>query len=404
MKKKLFFLAAAAIALAACSNEEVIEQTRQGKGIDFRASIAQGATSRGVETTQATLYQFYVTAMHGNNNWFSNVLFKNVDNNLYESDEDYLWPGHGSLDFYAWGYNSGTGENNALDPDKYGTVSINSTAQTLEFTPQHEVTDQIDLVTAFQTAGKSDVKENGIGLVFNHALCEIQINAMSNNEDYTFDVRGVAICKVNKTGTLSLSAVPDQTTNTLPGDAWTFANDVDKEDYVVIYDSNIRLIDEYKDISKATNSQVGFIMPIPQSLTAWKHDKDPENSHNGAFLAVLVQIMNINTNIRAFPRPDVADNPGAGDSKDLPGYGWACVPISTTWEPGYRYVYNLDFSYGAGQFDPEDDDQPGEDILGGPIRFNVVVTDWVNAYEKGIGVNMNGHDTTEQSGDTPVAD
>lgn len=418
MKKNLFFLAAATIALASCSNEEVIEMSRQSDGIDFRAAISNGTTSRGVETTQANFTQFYVTAMYGNQEWFSNVLFsKKGTQNLYESDEDYLWPGHGSLDFYAWGYNAGMNGliPNPLESSKYGTVSIDKTLQQLEFTPAHNIEDQIDLVTAFQTATKSDVKEDGIGLTFNHALCEIQINAQSSNPDYVFDVCGFSICKIQNKGILALKPIAsalDDDPSTEPNSPWSF-NVSDKDDYVKFFtpgekDENgntlvaTRLNSTPTEISGATDSKIGFVMPIPQALTAWDHVTDPKNSQKGAFIAVLVKITNKDTNQQVYPRrPDDA-GVSAGDSRDVPGYGWACVPISTVWKPGYRYIYNLDFSYGAGQFDPEDPYQPGEDILGGPIKFNVVVTDWVNA--DNIDVNMNGHDTNEQNGDTPVVE
>lgn len=416
MKKSLFFLAAATIALASCSNEEVIEQSRHGEGIDFRAAITQGTTSRGVETTTATLKQFNVTALYGNTTWFENVLFTNTSADIFESAEDYFWPGHGSLEFFAWGYNSGM---NGMAPkpfedDKLGSVTVDKTAQTLTFTPQSDVAQQIDLVTAYKVASKADVREDGIGLDFGHALCEIQINAKSANTDYEYYVAGVAVCSVNNKGTLSLrpsAAALDDDPATVAESPWTFdANVKSTDDYVVIYPEGvgpIRLVPgDFVNISNIVDHNVGFIMPIPQTLTAWDHEYDQTNSHKNSYLAVLIRIYNPDSKQDVYPRPAGEDGYRVGSAangtakQDNGSYGWACVPVSTVWEPGKRYIYNLDFSYGAGQFPPGDPDQPGEDILGGPIKFNVTMTDWVNASD--INVNMNGHDTDEQDDTTPV--
>lgn len=412
MKKKLFFLAAATIALASCSNEEVIEQTRHGKGIDFRASIARGTTTRGTETTTATLSQFYVTAMDGNSTWFSDVLFKKqVNGTVYQSDEDYLWPSHDKLDFYAWGYTGIT----SPSTDNV-SVAINGATQNLTFTTANNIADQIDIVTAYINAGKSDVKENGIDLTFNHALCQIEIKALSNNKEYYFDVCGYAICKVKNEGVLALKtagAAPDAVSSTMSASSWTIKNSTD--DYVKYFEPStdkpaLRLGPDAASISEYTNPNAGYIMPIPQQLTAWDHIHDSSNSRNGAFLALLVKITNKSSKFVAFPRGDTHEtgeknvNAGAGNSEDVDGYGWACVPIDTKWEPGYRYIYTLDFTIGAGQFDPKDPYQPGEDILGGPIKFNVTVADWKDA---NLTVNMNAHDIDVQSDDNadyPVGD
>ena len=63
------------------------------------------------------------------------------------------------------------------------------------------------------------------------------------------------------------------------------------------------------------------------------------------------------------------------------------MAINTNWEAGKKYVYTLDFSEGAGKVDPEKPDpadpndpfNPGEDILGSPIKFTVEVSEWEDA-------------------------
>lgn len=75
-------------------------------------------------------------------------------------------------------------------------------------------------------------------------------------------------------------------------------------------------------------------------------------------------------------------------------YDWAAVAVGTNWKAGKKYVYTLDFSKGAGKVDPEkpeptdptDSFKPGEDILGGPIKFKVTVTDWEPAAQPDINM------------------
>lgn len=59
-----------------------------------------------------------------------------------------------------------------------------------------------------------------------------------------------------------------------------------------------------------------------------------------------------------------------------------------TGRPRKKYIYTLDFSEGAGKVDPEkeqpedptvDPFDPGEDILGSPIKFTVEVSEWEDA-------------------------
>jgi hypothetical protein len=57
-------------------------------------------------------------------------------------------------------------------------------------------------------------------------------------------------------------------------------------------------------------------------------------------------------------------------------YAWLAVPIDTEWEAGYKYVYTLDFTNGAGYSDPLDGPETGGSVLGGAIKFTMEVNPW----------------------------
>ena len=60
-------------------------------------------------------------------------------------------------------------------------------------------------------------------------------------------------------------------------------------------------------------------------------------------------------------------------------YAWLAVPVDTKWEAGYKYVYTLDFTSGAGYPDPLGGDPTGSTALGGPIKFTMDVNGNVDA-------------------------
>ena len=71
MKKSMFLIAGAALALASCSKDEPVS-TNHGNAIDFRAAMQTRATA----TTTANIAKFFVTAFDKNGaNYFSDAEF-----------------------------------------------------------------------------------------------------------------------------------------------------------------------------------------------------------------------------------------------------------------------------------------------------------------------------------------
>jgi hypothetical protein len=105
-------------------------------------------------------------------------------------------------------------------------------------------------------------------------------------------------------------------------------------------------------------------MLIPQQLIPWDPIADKTNDAKGAYLSVYAQITT-KSGSRIYPKSAGMD------------YGWMAVPIDTKWEAGYKYVYTLDFTNGAGKSDPIDG--PADEILGDPISFSVQITPWDDA-------------------------
>lgn len=134
-------------------------------------------------------------------------------------------------------------------------------------------------------------------------------------------------------------------------------------------------------------------MLIPQQLTKW----DGTAATTGAYLSVLCRIYSVDNGNLTLLYPQ----PTGGDNKDGK-YAFSAVGIDTSWEPGKKYTYTLNFAGnggGGGQIDPNPTDPTnpnnptvdptpgtgGDPILGSPIKFTVAVDNWT---DQSVDVNM----------------
>lgn len=351
MKKQFMFMAMAAMFIASCSSDDVVS-TNTGRAIDFRTSVG----TRGTETTTDNIKEFYVTAIDANNaNYFSKQEFTK-DGAFFTSSPLYYWPA-GKLDFVAY---------SPSETDLGATVTINNTTKTLaDFSPAVEIANQKDFVTATASGTRGANEESGVELTFAHQLSQIEIKAKNTNTGYVYKVVGVRIGKPVSKGTFTFG------TNT-----WALTT-TEKANYAVEYTTPRTLA---KDAATMMGTANDNAMLLPQQLTAWASETGKPNTNNGAYIALKIQITTA-AGAQVYPAKK-------GE------YDWAAVAVGTTWEAGKKYVYTLDFSKGAGKVDPEkpeptdptDPFKPGEDILGGPIKFKVTVTDWKPAVQPDINM------------------
>lgn len=360
MKKNLFILAAATVALASCSNEEMVELNK-GNAIDFRA--AMGVASRGDETTTGNIGQFYVTAVDqdGEGLYFTEELFTNEKSGttLFESASDYYWPGVHTLNFYAYSYYTGKnseGKLNAIDKSKLGTIKMTRTEQTLEgFSPAVNVAEQIDFVSATTSASKAVT--GGLPLTFKHNLVEAEVRAKTTNTNYTFEIKGIKFGNLVSKADFNFA---------------TFVWSPDKSkitDYKIEYATAITLDPKATEVQNLSDIEnVGRMMVLPQNLSK---GETKTTIKDGSYIAVLLKITTNQTKVRVYPYVD-----------NTADYEWAYVPVDLVWTAGNRYIYTLDFSHGAGY------DDNGDPILGGPINFDTKVTDWVGVDEDDTDMNV----------------
>ncbi len=334
MKKILYMTAIAALAIVSCTKDNTKEVNR-GRAIDFRV-----ATTRATETTTDNLDKIWVTAISESlTNHFTEVEFTK-DGSYFVTPNAYYWPADGSeLTFYAYAPSKETINCESL--------TLDGTTQTLAgFAPASEIKSQIDVTAAVATGSKAD-SENGVELLFDHILTQVEIRAYSNNTGYKHKVKGVRIGKVGSKGDYDFKRRD-----------WTLSGD--KANYEITYDTPIDLTSEMKNIM----GDSGNAMLIPQKHTPWDVTNDAGNGDNGSYIAVLV---NIETAEGAVVYPETKGE-----------YAWVAFPLNKEWVRGFKYVINMDFTNGSGYKDPEgpDDEEKGDSVLGGKITFTHDIYDW----------------------------
>ena len=342
--RRYIFIIAALLALVSCTKDSVKEVSR-GQVIDFHTAMTRASV-----TTTDNLQSIWVTATNeSETNYYTDLEYKR-DGSYFTSETSYYWPSDGSiLNFYAY----------APSKTTLGcTLSIDKNAQTLTgFAPASDISSQVDFIVA-DASGSKENAETGVELIFDHVLTQVEIKALNSNVGYTYKVKGVRIAQVASSGDFDFDEK-----------LWTPS--ANKTEYKVEYAEARTLGTEAISLMSTDGDNA---MLIPQKLTAWDTD-EKTNQSEGAFIAVLVNITS-SAGTQVFPSE-------AGE------YEWIATPIDTDWVRGFRYTYTLDLKEGGivapdvDPVDPEDPDPfgPGEDVLGGTVKFTATQSSWTNNYK-----------------------
>lgn len=374
MKKYFSFSAMAAVALASCTNDDVVD-VNKGGGISFRASLDKARTK--AVTSLSNLNAFNVTAIGNSSNYFTDLGVTSSDNgSTWTTASTYYWPGY-ELAFFAY-----------APQTPGGTVGISGTEKKIsDFSPAQDVSAQNDLVIAYNTGTKAANEGSGVPLNFKHALSQIEVQAKCSNEKIKIEILGVRMVNAATKADFTFPEAETTSAYVLAQSQWAGWSGADGGHATAYYikgEQPVTLTDNAQSIMFGDDN----FMLLPQQLTAW----DGTTSQTGAYLSVLCRIYSVDggNEILLYPQPTDTDNK---DGK----YAFSAVSIDTNWEPGKKYTYTLNFcdnGGGAGKGDPDPDPDepvdpdpgvdPGEPILG-PIFFTVTVDDWT---DQSVNVNM----------------
>ena len=290
MKRSFLYVCAGALALAACTNDEVIAPVENsGIAIGF-GTVTGPAASRGAVTTanilqDNTSHEFLVTAyQHGNTAWdtyaLSNIpeitttsdnfvmLNQKVawDNNVWKYDPPKYWPGkvdgtsYGKVTFFGIGRKKGD-----------TTFTFNTTTKKPEYiyTTPAVASEQDDLVANTQFDQKYESDQTKVTFQFGHILSKIGFKAKLQNSYANTTVKVTKLIvgynNVVKKGTYAFN-----TKSTTANDGWTLSTndkfspsdtsgDIIKAGGVTVNSIDVNNLD-------VLNADDKFLMLIPQPI------------------------------------------------------------------------------------------------------------------------------------------
>lgn len=424
--KTSYIILGSALLLSSCAQEETPTLRPDGddRRIIFHTSLPE-LTTKATEITKDLPY-FFMTAFDENDDklteYFDSVRVDKAAGALNTVSDECIWPEPGKesdlLHFFA--YYPVLNENaflvnatSVVDNNKTIKYGIN------KFHVAEDLSDQVDFVTAYATGSMADNLFSGIHLKFRHQLSRIEVKAKGEHKSCDIEIAGVRIANVPMQGNFEF-----QKSDT--NGVWTgFANGV--TEYIFRQgDAIVTVGSEPVSIlgSKISGGIDNCAMLIPAKYNAWDYTNDVANDGKGMYLNVLLRIIDKTPttgkgkvqypyfdtsqglNSMNIPREyfAVVKATGSvikrlyknGDSyftdeantqpyalasgEEIREFGWAALPISGEWEPGYTYSYTLDYSGGVGVHGPdvkgEISPKAGDPIISDRVGVTVSVNDW----------------------------
>lgn len=385
MKKDLFILAVAGLALASCSNDETVATSQASNEISFRANtngltraadIDAGTGANGLKTigfyvtaafttTTPTLYfsdQHYKLASTGPDVW------KPTDDNG-SSYKSIYWPdGSDVLDFHAY----------APAADTQLAVS-NTNIGSLNGCPEYTVTPaattnattadtQVDFIYA--TLTDKDNADGSMSLNFNHEESKISINLKNTDAALTIKVSEVALCNIAQSGIFkNRDAAPTTATTMSWGDFGA----------ATTYYQTLASATTYTSSAAAGSSWILIPHTLAKPTADGKYTGSTTgDGYNGAYIRVKMKVQSA-TNASVYY---------AGAESGANEYVSAIWPISTnasatTWAAGTHYTYTIDLK-GGGYYETNQETPSGDD-LDRVLNMNeitfatVTVADWTTS-------------------------
>lgn len=384
MRKLTFLLAFAALALGACSSEEVVrDATASDQTIQEIGMMPEvGKTTRGAVVTTSNISSF-VAYLDGTFRTSGTVDAAATTATVYANKTGSDWKiyqelGHTTELKYYWGEDADNVKFLAWTGNDGGTLTTNTMSFTVDDTPA----DQTDFAVAYNEGVRTDFTGGKVPLHFRHALSQVCFKAQYNytapdadvvgNEDVTIKVKGVKIFNLNNTGTLTMP-----TTATTDG-----GTDIANTNWSSVSGTQSYQIDLASEVTLNATAQVidntstdGPLLLMPQ--TTAKATSFTSVPATGAYIGVLVNITKGTPVTAVYPKDATAATPG---------YAYAVIPVDIAWEAGKKYTYIMKFTNSsAGKVDPgtpaaqiPDGKSAGDPIIKGviPITFEVTVEDW----------------------------
>lgn len=394
MKKSMFLVAAAAVALASCSSDEVM-QTKPAEEIDFSVVTDNDSRAATVFCQNNMIPGFRLYGAYkddaGKFTTFieEDLITVSPDGKCTQSETRY-WPEKGTLDFYGLVNLNGDGFN--LESADNATSEIvwgDYTPRVSAFTPNADVTKQTDLLYAVATDRTKDGGQ--VQMNFRHALSQIEFRAKNDNPQLHVVIEAVRVGQALQYGTYTLPKLStvdqlidheadkddDYAAEKETANRGTWSNGGGRQDYLVPFNEVAVAYGQTKDLTisnDGTETGNNSLLLVPymdanqgKASIAWNPALDNNTKYNGSYIAVKCTIYNV-AGAEYVEGSDVA----------VLHEGWAVIPVSFKWKQGKKYIYTINFTKGGnGGYEEMPDGTPTDTPVLTGIEFTVTVDDFV---------------------------
>lgn len=276
MRTKHWFIAIATLAIAGCSQNEIMEKKADAdKSIGF--NVYTGVQTRGTETTNDKLgtadagngfavvalipksggsdYDVYMTPRHVTKN----------DGGSWTYSDIAHWPvGGESLNFYSYAPYSDTfdGTNNTTGGIKTKpstTELFNSTTPSIEFTIKSDWTKMVDLVAAKNESVSPT--DNAVSVAFSHVLTRIGFKAKTSEDIGSGTTVKVTKLEIVGSGTNSSSAFYEKGTYNIKDGSWSSLTALSSDYTITMANSGVEVSSTEANLLGANN----YLFCIPVS-------------------------------------------------------------------------------------------------------------------------------------------
>ena len=362
MKKYLYLLPFAALAMASCSkSEDVVQTAPAAENQEVKIFPQVGGTTRGTIETTASIASFELIA-NGKFGTSANddpaSLVAQEYNKTVNKDAS-GWAFSDATKLY-WGDATTSASFTAYANKGAATYSA---GKLTGFVVEADPANQTDLIVAYNSGTKTDFS-SGVPLHFQHALSQIIVNATytydadfsATHENLTVKVKGVKFVNVDGTGALTL---PTSSTVSSYAADWALSGT-----NTASFESSSTTAQQLSTTAALIDNSAtaGPMLLLPQSQTATTNLAAA--TVTGSYLMALVDINKAGDSSDLFPK--------TGYTTDG-GFAWIAVPVNIDWKAGYKYTYTLNFSNTAcGKSAPGNTEDSQGKNAGDPIVTEVL--------------------------------
>ena len=380
MKKNLLILAVAGLALASCSNDETVA-VNESDAISFRP-LMSGVTRVDAKSAFANGDVIDVWAVYNSAKYFQDDYTYNSTTG-FTSTKPHYWPSDVSTNNVTFNAVYGSTTN-------AGVATKQSAAGTVAHAPHTTAANQTDMLFAQHT---SITKEATVTLNFRHALSQIVVQAKNTNPNLKVSITGVRIGYIDQSGTFTYSGSVTNTQQTATDGTitggvtliaqgnWsnTAATGANANKYDQTGLTATELVGNASDVAHAITGFSNWML-LPQNMkphtvestktvytTQENGSATGDPKLTGSYLALYMKVENYyNSAVNGV----------------IVDYQWCYWPITTNWNPGYKYTYTVDTASGGYQPQDINNDKEYDPVVEGSIiKFAVgcTIDEWVPA-------------------------